>query len=113
MKKKNYRGTACTKRSVAKCIGVCRTFGILETAYADRLSQEKKVKSFQTNIPICGEFMTDFLICKKDGTMAVRECVYRKILTRASTLNRLDISKKYWEEKGIIDWGIVTNVCNE
>ena len=48
-----------------------------------------------------------------DGTLRVRECVYRKHLERPSTARLLDLSKDYWRSKGVVDWGIVVDVIKE
>ena len=53
------------------------------------------------------EYMTDFLCIKTNGDMLVRECVYRKFLTKPMTVKFLDISKDYWLRHGIEDWGVV------
>lgn len=109
MKKKKYKGIACTKRTLSKCSGICRTFGTLETKYADLLNIRDDVESFQTNVAISGEYMTDFVIQMEDGTISIRECVPREHLTKPATIKLLDISKDYWYGRGIKDWGIVTN----
>ena len=55
-------------------------------------------------------YTTDFVITLNDGTIRVRECVYRKNLERPSTARLLDLSKKYWQSKGVADWGLVVDV---
>lgn len=109
MKKKNYKGISCTKRNIEKCIGVCKTYGALETKYADLLSEAEDIQEFETNVPINSEFVTDFVIKKVDGTVAVRECVWRELLLKPRTAKLLDISKDYWSSQGVLDWKIVTN----
>ena len=37
----------------------------------------------------------------------VRECVFRKFLTKPMTVRLLDTSREYWLRHGISDWGIV------
>ena len=39
MKKKGYKGR-CEKRSLSKCVGVCRTYSDLQSAYADVLEAD-------------------------------------------------------------------------
>lgn len=46
MKKKNYKGR-CTKRYVAKCTDVCRTYDPLQTAYADVLATNPDIEEFR------------------------------------------------------------------
>ena len=48
-----------------------------------------------------------FMPKKKDGTIIVRECVWRKNLSRPTTAKLLDISRNYWLSKNVEDWGIV------
>ena len=63
--------------------------------------------------PETNHYTSDFVIKLADGTIRVRECVYRKHLERPSTARRLDLSKEYWRAKGITDWGIVIDVIKE
>lgn len=42
----------------------------------------------------------------------VRECVYRKHLTKPLTIKLLDASRKFWLERGVIDWKIVVEEEN-
>lgn len=111
MRRKGYRGTGCTKRSFSKCEGVCRTFDKIQTAFADILQNDESVVSFQCNVLLeSGEekqYTTDFLAEKSDGSTMVRECVWRKNLSRPLTAKVLDISRNYWRAKGVTDWGLV------
>lgn len=50
MRKKNYKGAKVSKRVVAKCEGVCRTYDAIQYAYANLLSETEEVKSFQVNV---------------------------------------------------------------
>lgn len=109
MKRKDYRGAKCTKRKIEKSIGVCKTYGELEAKYADILSLNENVKEFETCVPIDCEFVSDFVITKKDNTIAVRECVPRELLIKPRMAKLLDVSKNYWYGRGVSDWKIVTN----
>ena len=53
MKKKGYKGR-CEKRSLSKCVGVCRTYSDLQSAYADVLEADPQVKEFQCNVLLEG-----------------------------------------------------------
>ena len=53
------------------------------------------------------EYMTDFVCIKTDGDLMVRECVYRKLLTKPLTIKLLDMSRDYWQRHGVTDWGLV------
>lgn len=111
MRKKNYRGVKCTKRNLAKCDEVCRTYDAIQYAYADLLNEAEGVVSFRCNVLLEGlaegEFTSDFVITKKDGGLMIRECVSRKHLSKPMTANLLDVSRCYWKSHGITDWGIV------
>ena len=51
--------------------------------------------------------MSDFVCVKNDGGLMVRECVYRKFLTKPMTVKLLDDSRNYWRNHGVEDWGLV------
>ena len=111
MRKKNYKGVKCTKRTVKKCEGVCKTYDPIQYAYADLLSEAEEVKSFRVNVLLEGlaegEYTTDFVIEKEDGGLMVRECVSRKHLAKPMTVKLLDLSREYWMSHGVSDFGIV------
>ena len=46
MRKKNYKGR-CTKRYVAKCTDVCRTYDPLQTAYAGRAIANEIIRNLR------------------------------------------------------------------
>lgn len=110
MRKKGYKGK-CVKRKVEKCIDVCRTFDDIQYAYADILSDRPDVTEFRCNVPLDGleegEYTSDFVCKKNDGDLMVRECVYRRLLTKPMTVRLLEASRRYWEKRGIVDWGLV------
>ena len=117
MMKKNYKGRV-DKRKVEKCEGVCRTFNELQYKFADLLSESADVQSFQVNVLLdgleLGAYTSDFVATKTDGTLMVRECVYRDKLTKPLTCKMLDASREYWLSHGVTDWGIVIdNVSGE
>ena len=75
----------------------------------------EEVESFSCNVrlqedPETENYTSDFVITLVDGSVRVRECVYRKHLERPSTAKLLDLSKDYWTSKGVVDWGIVIDV---
>lgn len=112
MRKKNYKGR-CEKRSLGKCRTVCCTYDGIQSAYADLLQEDGNITEIRCNVPLDGvetdEYTTDFLCVKADGDLLVRECVYRKYLTKPMTVKLLDMSREYWLKHGITDWGIVTD----
>lgn len=111
MRAKDFKGR-CIKRKLTKCEDTVRTYDQLQTVYADMLQNDNEIVSFKCNVLLSdipeGEFTTDFLCEKTDGDFCVRECVYRKKLLLPRTARLLDISKEYWERRGITDWAIVT-----
>ena len=114
MKKVDYKGR-CIKRQLSKCKDVCRSYSEMQDDYARFLQVNEEVKQFTCNVkmnddPETASYTTDFVITLVDGTVRVRECVYRKHLERPSTAKLLDLSKNYWLSKGVVDWGIVVDV---
>ena len=111
MRKKNYKGVKCTKRYVAKCEDVCKTYDPIQYAYADLISEAEDVKSFRVNVLLEGlsegEYTSDFVIEKADGGLMVRECVSRNHLTKPMTVKLLDLSREYWLSHGVSDFGLV------
>ena len=110
MRKKNYKGR-CEKRSIPKCVEVCRTYDPIQAAYADRLSEDDSIVEFCCNVLLQGleegDYTSDFVCTKTDGSKMVRECVYRIRLTKPMTMRLLEASRQYWLRHGVSDWGIV------
>lgn len=111
MKKKNYKGRS-DKRSVAKCEGICKTFGELQRKMTDRLSLDDEVKEFQCNVPMEGNDYTSDIVCTMtDGRLVVYECCRRHILIRPSQAKLLEMSRSYWIHNGVAekDWRLVVD----
>ena len=110
MKKYNYKGR-CVKRTVSKCIEVCRTYSQIQSAFVDVLEKDDDIISFECNVRLKGVaddmYTTDFVAKKNDGSIMIRECVWRINLNRPSYTKLLDISRNYWLAHGVEDWGIV------
>ena len=118
MKPKGYKRTRCEKRSMSKCVdGVARTYNAIESRYAERLQENPDVKEFRCQVLLegleIGEYCSDFVATKVDGDLMVRECVYRKHLTKPMTAKLLDASRGYWLRRGVTDWGIVVDKKKE
>lgn len=118
MKPKGYKRTRCEKRSMSKCAdGVARTYNVLESKYAETLEQNPDVKEFRCQFLLegleMGEYCSDFVATKVDGDLMVRECVFRKHLTKPMTAKLLDESRNYWRRRGVTDWGIVVDKKKE
>ena len=110
MRKKNFKGR-CEKRMIGKCTDVCRTYDAIQYAYADLLQGSDEVKEIRCNVLLdgldVGEYTSDFVCTKVDGDLMVRECVFRKFLTKPLTVKLLDASREYWLRHGVTDWGVV------
>ena len=110
MRKANYKGK-CKKRSLSKCKEVCRTYDDIQDAYADVLEKRTDIIEFACNELLVsleiGAYTSDFVCKKEDGTTMVRECVFRKHITKPKTAQLLDASRQYWLAHGVKDWGIV------
>lgn len=110
MIKKNYKGR-CIKKSVEKSKEVCKIYNDIQLAYLDILNSKDDVIDIQCNVSLVGdeteEYCTDFLCRKLNGNLMVRECVFRKLLTKPMTIKLLDMSRAYWLCHGVEDWGLV------
>lgn len=110
MRKKNYKGR-CEKRVIPKCTDVCRTYDPIQSACADLLSSDPDIMEIRCNVLLeelnIGEYTSDFVCTKANGDLMVRECVYRKYLSKPLTIKLLDASREYWLRHGVTDWGLV------
>lgn len=110
MRKKNFKGR-CEKRLISKCEGVCRTYDVIQSAYADILQADDSISEIRCNVLLDGlpegEYTSDFVCIRTDGEVMVRECVQRKHLIKPLTVKLLDASRKYWVRRGVSDWGLV------
>ena len=110
MRKKSYKGK-CEKRRVEKCSDVCRTYDAIQYAYVNILEENPDITEFQCNVILDGleegDYMTDFVCKKKDGDLMVRECVFRRLLSKPMTVRLLEASRQYWARRGVNDWGLV------
>ena len=111
MRKKNFKGR-CEKRKLSKCEGVCKTYDALQYAYADMLEADNDIVEIRCNVQLEGmDYTSDFLCVKANGEYMVRECVYRKLLTKPMTMKMLESSRQYWMDvKNVKDWGLVVEV---
>ena len=112
MKPKGYKRTRCEKKSMSKCTdGVARTYNAIEAKCVEKLEENSDVKEFRCQVLLAGleigEYCSDFVATKMDDELMVRECVYRKHLSKPMTAKLLDASRNYWRRRGVTDWGIV------
>ncbi len=110
MRKKNFKGR-CEKRALDKFEGVCRTYDEIQYRYADFLSGSKEIKVVKCNVLLEGleegEYTTDFVCTKLNNELMIRECIFRKFLTKPMSVKLLELSRQYWLKRGVDDWGIV------
>ena len=112
MRKKGYKGR-CEKKDLSKSQEVCRTYDAIQSTYADILQNDNGIQEIRCNVLMDGlsegAYTSDFVCVKADGDLMVRECVFRKFLTKPMTVKLLDASRDYWLNHGVSDWGIVIN----
>ncbi len=110
MRKKNYKGR-CEKRTISKSNEICRFYDQIQSKFADVLNEDPDIQEIRCNVILSGtgtdEYMTDFVCVKTSGDIIVRECVFRKFLTKPMTVRQLDMSRDYWLRQGVEDWGVV------
>lgn len=110
MRKKGYKGR-CEKKDLSKCQEVCRTYDAIQSNYADILQNDNDIQEIRCNVLLDGlsegAYTSDFVCVKADGDLMVRECVFRKFLTKPMTVKLLDASRDYWLNHGVSDWGMV------
>ena len=117
MRKQIQKGR-CTKLMLDKCKSVCCLYDKVQIAAAKVLNSEPSVYQFECNVPLddtavndvnlpAEPYTSDFLIDYDDGHKAIREAVYHAHLSRPSLAERLDISRRYWAQHGIEDWGLI------
>ena len=104
----------CEKRKLSKCEDLLRLYSPMQSRFADLLQADDSVKTFLCNVMLescdVGDgFTTDFVVTKTDDTIMVRECVYRKHLSKPLTIKLLTASLRYWSERGVKDWGLVVD----
>ena len=107
MRKKNFKGR-CEKRTLNKCKEICRTYDSIQAAFVNVLQADESITEFRCNVLLDDlEYTTDFVCVKANNTLMVRECVFRKHLTKPLTVKLLDISRDYWLNHGVTDWGLI------
>ena len=106
----------CEKNHFIKCPEVCKTYDAVQTAYANRLQEREDISEFRCNVPFEADegdelerYTTDFVCVKVDGEIMVRECLWRKNIKKKKISRLLDLSKDYWNGRGVTDWGIVVD----
>ena len=111
MKKKNYKGK-CSKRTVDKCVGVCKSFDILQSRACDMLAEDEDIIEFRTNVPMDGlDYTSDIVAAREDGSLIVYECCRQHILKRPTMAKLLEQSRQYWLNHNVKekDWRLVVD----
>jgi len=52
-------------------------------------------------------WQSDFYITFADGRTAVREVILPEMLTKLADVEKLELSRRYWQSLGIRDWKLV------
>ena len=75
------------------------------------LEVDNDIVEIRCNLQLeCMDYTFDFLCVKANGEYMVRECVYRKLLTKPMTMKMLESSRQYWMDvKNVKDWGLVVD----
>lgn len=106
----------CSKRQLPKFVEVCKTYDSISYVFAEMLSKSKDIEEIRCNVLLEGleegEYTSDFVCTKTNGKLMVRECVFRKYLTKPLTVKLLDASRNYWLSRGVTDWGLVIDEEN-
>lgn len=118
--RKQIQKERCTKIKLEKCPRVCCLYDKVQLAVARMLNADPSIVQIECNIPLSLDeipnddlnlpsetYTTDFVIHFTDGKTAVREAVFRSHLSRPSVAERLELSRRYWQQQGIDDWGII------
>lgn len=99
------------EKDLSKSQEVCRTYDAIQSTYADILQNDNSIQEIRCNVLLDGlaegAYTSDFVCVKADGDLMVRECIFRKFLTKPMTVKLLDASRDYWLKHGVSDWGIV------
>ena len=107
----------CTKQSLPKFEGVCKTFDELQAAAAVYLSELEDIETIRSNVDSAlvdgTQYTTDFVCEKQNGDIVACECVYRKHLMKPLTLKLLDASRSFWLSRGVTDWRLIVDEAAE
>lgn len=110
MRSVNYKGK-CIKKKLKKSRDISKFYDNIQLAFAERMDSDPDIKEITVNFYLqdfCeGEFTTDIVCVKADGSYMVRECLFRKKLLLPRTCRLLDASHLYWLKRGVEDWGLV------
>ncbi len=112
MRNKNSH-TKTIKTKLNKCKTIFYSYSDIQLSYGKELDERDDIIEIKPNVKLegCeGNYSSDFLCLKSDGSYMVREVLYVNKLMKPLTIKMLDISRNYWLRKGIDDWGLVLSV---
>ena len=116
MRRTDFKGKRI-KRKLIKCSEVFKAFDDVQNTLGEILDNNSNIIEIKCNVPLedssIGDYTTDFVCTKEDGSIMVRECVYRKLLLRPKTITLLDFSQRYWLQRGVTDWKVVIDCEKE
>lgn len=93
--------------------------------YAQNLEKDNDVMRYQANVMLDiskykfidaigikksyfdSNWLSSFKIWKRNGDIAVREIVLQHNINRPSQVQKLEFSRRYWEQEGVTDWKII------
>ena len=113
MRNEKSHSDRCEKLTFSKHSGTCKTYSVIQLAFAQKLEADEHIAEFRCNVPLPdfeltdGSYTTDFLCTTVTGDMMVRECINRDFLLKPMTVKLLDASRSFWLRRGITDWGLV------
>lgn len=124
MKKKGLKARAIKFYS-KKNEQIIVTYSNEEKEYVKRLDLDDLVRGYTTNFELDNikvkelkdagirksyfdiSWMTDLKIVKHDGSIAIREFVNKEDLMKKANIEKLELSRRYWNSFQINDWKIV------
>lgn len=89
------------------------------------LEDDEEVVRYLTNVPLdmakykfmeavgikkayfARQWVTSFKIYRRNGSVSIRELVPQHHLNRPSSIQKLELSRRYWEQEKITDWKII------
>lgn len=104
---------------------MCCVHSAAARRYAGQLEEREDVRGYESNIAwdtaflvridrvdIRGAYLqtdwtTDFRLCFTDGHIGIRELVQREKLQERATVEKLELSRRYWKAHGVTDWKVV------
>lgn len=104
--------------------GMVTVHSVEAKRFADALEADQDIKLYQTNVTLENwrdkisstgvrtsylktDWSTDFLLVKRDDSVAIRELIAHEALEKRAEMEKLEISRRYWKVAHVDDWGMV------